>query len=997
MKTLIPSRGPALAAIFFLALSAVLLPAAPAAHAAASLTLSRQMAAPQDAVTVTGHGFASNVMVATDAAFQIGSRSVTVQKSTFTDNTGTFHASFAVPAGAAPGYYTVRARDFRNQTAATTLHVLPLVVLHEGATSPPTFNVIAGRLFYVSGWGFQAAAGVKIAATFPLYNGNSVTVTKSPTTGPKGAFHDVLIQAPFDTRQGTVSMTGTDSINGKQAISNVNVVYRPAISLSSLVARPGGSVTVSGTGFVPNVTVHVTLPVQNGGTTTTIAKDVTTDEKGNFSTTIDLSSSLQQGSYSINATGTQIGLTAAAKLAISLKPTITIQPATVSPGQVVKITGGGYGAHVTVYIAATVPLYGGGNRTVATSVTTDAQGAFATSLQVPGHAAAGTVSIAAQGPHAAAHASLAIKQVLAVVTVSPNSVIPGSSVRVTGSGFLAGSKVDISLLVSMVDGSKKTLTASVTTSASGQFTTTFQIPGNVRGGNYTLSAKAQASGRVRSTTLAVARLAPSIVAAPPNAVPGTDVTVNGFGFAAGAAVTISLQGTKVGSATANGSGQFSTKITVPSNEASGSYTLSASSSSGRSASFSLAVNRQVSTHFYFASLYTGTSYHEYLAILNPTEIKAKVTISYQLTNGSTKSATAAVNPHTRYTEDVNADLGAKVSAAAAVAADVPVVVERFVTHGSDMAIVPGATAPATPWYFANGNTSGNYREFIAIQNPNTSQIQVAVRFLPTHHRQFTIYRTMPPTSRTTVKVSSYVRDAVGVIVTSGSPVVANRSMFIRHGTTSKIGVTAPQRSWYFAGGPRNAQAKNYIAAINPRGSWSRVTLHVYGPYGQELQTIRQWLKPYARVFYLMNRIVHRTDVAVAMTASSPIVAEQTTYAGRMHDASTDSFGAPAPARSWAFAAASTWYGRSSADILDLFNPSLTPVPIVVQFINASGTVTSRTYVVSPLSHEIVDVASVMPNAQLGLVATSDLPFVALNRMSINIGAGADTSRGTPIT
>jgi 5-hydroxyisourate hydrolase-like protein (transthyretin family) len=1173
----------ALAAVPLLALSALLVPAPPGVHAAASLTLSRQMAVPQDAVTVTGSGFASRVMVITTANFQVGNRTVTVKRGSVTDDIGTYHARFAVPAGSVPGFYTVRARDFQNQVATATLHILPLVDLRAGAKSPPTFDITAGRLFYVSGSRFQSKGSVKITATFPLFNGNSVTVNKNPTADARGSFHDVLVQAPFNAKQGTLSMTATGSISGKQATSTLNVIYQPAITLGAPAARPGQDLSVTGAGFVPNVTVHVSLPVQTGSTTTTMTKDVTTDDKGAFTITLNLPGSLQQGSYTVTAKGTAIGLTAAAKLAISLKAAIAAQPATVSPGETVKITGSGYSANATVYIKLTVPLFGGGSKPLDTTVTTDAQGAFTTSLHIPGHAAAGSVTIAAQGPHTASHASLTIKHVPAIiavtpqtlapgssvtikgsgypagdtvdisvpvklvnsstqtlamtahadangqftvhlnvpgtvatgnytlvaksalsgraptarlslsvsgrislapnnaqpghaitvngsgfganvsvtvsatfglygggtrtvsvkvqtdaqgtltghisipsnaaagpvtiqaqgpnaratarlmvnhlpaaVTVSPASVVPGSTLHVTGSGYLANSKITVSVSITMLDGSKKTLTTTATTDAKGQFAASLQIPGNAKEGSYTVSARAQSSGRVRTATVSVAKLAPSIVAVPPTAVPGTDVTVNGFGFAPGAAVTINLQGSKVGSATANNAGQFLTKVTIPSGEASGSYTLSAASSSGRTASFNLAVNRQVSTHFYFASLYTGTNYHEYLAILNPTETRAKVTITYQLTNGSTKSATASVNAHTRYTEDVNADLGPKVSSAAAVAADVPVVVERLVIHGADQAIVPGATAPATSWYFANGNTSGRYREYIAIQNPSASQIQVAIHFLPTHHRQFTITRTMAPTSRTTVKVSSYVRDAVGVIVTSGSPIVANRSMFIRHGTTSKIGVTAPQRSWYFAGGPRNPQARNYLAAINPRGRRTHVTLHIYSPSGQELDTVQQWLKPYARVFYLMNRIVRRTDVAAVLTASSPIVAEQTTYANRMHDAATDSFGVPAAARSWAFAAASTSYVRSSADVLDLFNPSLAPVPVVVQFIDASGKVTSRTYVVSPLSHQIVDVGSVMPNADLGLVATSDQPFVALNRMSINNGRGADTSRGIPI-
>jgi hypothetical protein len=121
------------------------------------------------------------------------------------------------------------------------------------------------------------------------------------------------------------------------------------------------------------------------------------------------------------------------------------------------------------------------------------------------------------------------------------------------------------------------------------------------------------------------------------------------------------------------------------------------------------------------------------------------------------------------------------------------------------------------------------------------------------------------------------------------------------------------------------------------------------------------------------------------------VVEQTAYRGRLHDASTDTFAVAAPARTWEFAAANTSVGQD--DRLSLFNPSLTTIAVAVQYMNTAGGVTQRSYTVAPLSHQIVDVASAMPNAQLGIMAVSNQPFVALNRQIFNGGAGAMTSTG----
>jgi hypothetical protein len=53
-------------------------------------------------------------------------------------------------------------------------------------------------------------------------------------------------------------------------------------------------------------------------------------------------------------------------------------------------------------------------------------------------------------------------------------------------------------------------------------------------------------------------------------------------------------------------------------------------------------------------------------------------------------------------------------------------------------------------------------------------------------------------------------------------------------------------------------------------------------------------------------------------------------------------------------------------------------------------------VVAPLQHQRIEVGSVVPNAQMGVVATSNLPFVGLNRGFFSNGAGSSTSTGVPL-
>lgn len=1083
----------ALFAIVALMLSAVLPAAAVAASekgtSAARIQLSRPIAAPLDGVSVTGSGFKAGDSVVVYADMTVQGAARRIQATAVANGNGMFAVTFAVPRGTAPGSYQITAKDFHGDSATQALKVLRLVILQVGA-KPPAYSVIAGHRFYVRGSGFQPGATVTLTISFPLYNGNSYTENRSVTADQNGAFNDVLMQVPSSAKQGPPALTATGSKSGRKAQAAISVVYQPHATLSATTVVPGSPVTMNGTGFVAGSTVHVSVTIpRSGAATVTLSKDVTADQYGAFSTSFALPSNVRPGTYSVSAVDSVGGFRALASFVVSLHPIIAVKPAAVSPGEAVAIAGGGFTANTSITLSATFPLYGGGTRTVTTTAQTNGSGSFSTHLSVPANAAASTVAVTAQGPNGRASAQLRTRELAASITASPAAALPGSTITVSGSGYLAGAKIDVSVAVRLTNGSTTTLTTSApangqgqfrtalhipanavggtytivgrsalsgrapstrllignvapsivaapaaavpgsqiaitgsgylpgakvgvsvnvkltngkiatlstsaTANASGRFTATLGIPANAVGGTYTIVGKSQLSGRAPTARLIISKLAPSIVSVPTTAVPGTPVTINGFGFAPGQTITLSLQGQKVGTATTNAAGRFSVQFTVPSTLASGSYALSAQSSAGRGANITLTVNRRVATHFYFASEYTGAGYHEYLALLNATQTAARVTIVYQRTNGTTLTKTLTVNAHTRATEDVNADLGFHVSAAALVSADVPITASRLVYHGTDGSVVPGVTSPQTVWYFANGNTGKGYREYVAVQNPNSGPVQVAVHFLPTHHKAFTIYRTMPPTSRTTFKINSFVRkDAVGVTITANGPVVANRTIFVHHGMTSKIGVSTLQHTWYFASGPQGAAARNWIGAINPTSNWTYLTLHAYGPLGSEMATVKTWLKPYARVGYLMNKVAHRSDVAVVMTSSRGIVAEQTTYAGRMHNAATDAFGVTAPAKTWQFPATNTLSSAGEGDVLSLFNPNLVPVPIVVQFITASGSVSQRTVVVAPLSHQRIDVGSIVPNQQLGIVAASNYPFVALNRGTFNNGQGAMTSEG----
>jgi len=115
--------------------------------------------------------------------------------------------------------------------------------------------------------------------------------------------------------------------------------------------------------------------------------------------------------------------------------------------------------------------------------------------------------------------------------------------------------------ITLTNGSQTTLQATVTADAAGNFVTVLAIPTHARSGSYQLAARSFATGQVTTATLGIIHLTPSIVVSPASTTPGSQVTVQGFGWALGAHVTLSIGGQAIGQATSGANGTFAVKVT----------------------------------------------------------------------------------------------------------------------------------------------------------------------------------------------------------------------------------------------------------------------------------------------------------------------------------------------------------------------------------------------------------------------------------------------------
>lgn len=389
------------------------------ASAAASLHLSRYIAAPNDNVTVIGSGFHAAGNVVVTAYFNVSGTTRQVSATSQTDGSGAFSARITVPGGTRAGASTVTAKDFHGDQASQKLLVLALAYFHPGG-SVPTIYVMPTHRFYASGAGFKPNESIKITGGFPQYDGNTVQISRTVQADSHGNIPETLLRVPEDAKAGKVTMQAAGASSGKKAQVTVDVVYHPTLLLNSATVRPGQTLTITGVNFVPNSTVHVavTFP-RNGATTITESRDATTGGGGKFTTSITLPGDTAVGKYTVSAVDGVGNFRATTSVTVSIHPTITIKPVSVYAGGSTTVSGSGFGSSTHVSVQATFGLVGGGTRTMYAPTGTGSNGNFSTRLYVPGKAAAGTTTVYAKTANGQATAHLQVLRQKATATPTP--------------------------------------------------------------------------------------------------------------------------------------------------------------------------------------------------------------------------------------------------------------------------------------------------------------------------------------------------------------------------------------------------------------------------------------------------------------------------------------------------------------------------------------------------------------------------------------------------
>ncbi|MEV8339353.1 choice-of-anchor G family protein, partial [Leucobacter sp. NPDC077196] len=387
----------------------------------------------------------------------------------------------------------------------------------------------------------EAAAATLAASPNPVVQGGVVTLTGTgftededvTVTFPDGTTEVVVAGAggsvtatwdvPEDYAPGTVNFSAAGGTSGLTATASTQVV---AASAATLDAAPdpveqGGTVTLTGGGYEDGEDVSITLP---DGVITT----VTAEDDGTFTTTWAVPANFPVGAANFSATGVTSELTAAASVQVEAAAAALLEasPNPVAQGGTVTLAGGGFEGSEGVLIE----LPDG----TTTTVTANEDGAFSTTWVVPDDFAEGDATFTATGllsERTATATTEVVAAVEATLDASPNPVLQGGTVTLTGGGFASGEDVTVTL----PDGTTRVVPAEL----DGSISTTWEVPSDFATGTATFTALGEESGATATATTEVEAAPVATLEATPNPVEqGGTVTLTGGGFTDGENVTV---------------------------------------------------------------------------------------------------------------------------------------------------------------------------------------------------------------------------------------------------------------------------------------------------------------------------------------------------------------------------------------------------------------------------------------------------------------------------
>ncbi len=408
--------------------------------------------------------------------------------------------------------------------------------------------------------------------------------------------------------------------------------------------------------------------------------------------------------------------------------------------------------------------------------------------------------------------------------------------------------------------------------------------------------------------------------------------------------------------------------------------------------------------WFFAEGTTRSEFKMYLTICNPGDVDALVNVRYLMSDGSQQDQKVEVIAHSRYTINVNEEVGEGRDLSIRVWSEQPVIVERpmYFRYGKRWPgghVVMGKPELDLEFFFAEGTTRKGFETYLCMQNPNGDEAHVTVTYLfsdsTTQEQQVVI----GPHSRQTIHVNEVVgpdRD-LSMVVKSDIPIVAERPMYFKTdgkktGGHVVIGATEPDTHFYLAEGTTRGGFTTYVCLLNPGESPATVTLRYMLTDGT---IIEKTVTVDATSRYTVNvneDVGPEKDVALEIISDEPIVVERPMYfvyrglifGGHNVIATTD------PGTTFYFAEGTTRPGFE--EWICVLNPGDEAAAVNITYMFSDGTTMEQPVTVGAHCRSTISVNAYVPaGLDVSLAIESSQPVVIERPIYFKFGDTAGSS------
>jgi Family of unknown function (DUF5719) len=298
--------------------------------------------------------------------------------------------------------------------------------------------------------------------------------------------------------------------------------------------------------------------------------------------------------------------------------------------------------------------------------------------------------------------------------------------------------------------------------------------------------------------------------------------------------------------------------------------------------------------WYFAEGTTLPGFDEYVTVQNPGSTAANLTFRYMVEGKGESVFHERVGATSRATFKPINHVGVGFNISLSVESDADVVVERpmyfnysgLASHawngGHD---VVGATAPLREASLAEGTTRSGFEEWLCLQNPGGSAIDVDATYLlgAGQGNNFTVTYSVPAKQRLTVSVNKEVGPGkdVSISLKSASDFIAERPMyFMYHGAWDgghDVLAGLPAGDFQFAEGYIGKGFEEWLCVENPASSSVNVIVYYYLTTG-ETKSVGHTIPANSRYTINVNddlggNLAHSTRVA----SNGPVLVERPMY------------------------------------------------------------------------------------------------------------------------